>query len=239
MASAGYQQQIRIVLLDIIGTISPLSFSQRLRKDFSLHGNDYLSTNRVFKYQVERLRERLRLGTNEETVGFVSSELEKKNKEPEYMELCGIVNMDGFEKGRLAPEFYEDVKKRLETWKADKRLFYTLSNISDAAQEKILREAGLELLVDWCCDTMNAGSKESPEAYQYVAQIGRVEPKNMVYLCDNPQELDAAKAAGCPTVQVIREGDLPAKSPYDMVVRSFDQIDLNQLDERLRKEEMK
>ena len=121
--------------------------------------------------------------------------------------LQGMVWAQGYAAGELQGHVYADTPDCLRRWQAQGLALYVYSSGSVAAQKLIFGHSSagdLTPLFSGYFDTRIGGKKEA-ESYAAIArQIGQA-PADCLFLSDIGAELDAARAAGMQTCQLLRD----------------------------------
>ncbi len=119
---------------------------------------------------------------------------------------------------------YEDVVDALDEWSEDGLTLAVYSSGSVQAQKLIFgysEHGDLTPYFSRYFDTKMGGKKEA-RSYENIAQELNLEPYEILFLSDVPEELRAAREAGMEVVQLVREGTVPS-SHFDNV-DDFSQI---------------
>lgn len=139
--------------------------------------------------------------------------------------LQGLIWEAGYRNGDFKGHIYPDAAAQLRAWHARGIKLYVYSSGSVYAQKLLFghSEAGdLTPLFSGYYDT-HIGAKREADAYRaIVADIG-VPAGEILFLSDIVEELDAARAAGMQTIQLVREGELEAHARHRQV-RDFDAV---------------
>ncbi len=138
--------------------------------------------------------------------------------------LQGLVWEQAFASGKFKAHVYPDALAALQRWHTEGLPLYVYSSGSIQAQKLYFghTESGdLRPCFRGYFDT-TTGSKREPESYLRIAQSIGVAADRILFLSDIGAELDAARAAGWQTVQVLREGATPA--PDHPSISGFDQL---------------
>ncbi|MFC4120404.1 acireductone synthase [Nonomuraea zeae] len=142
--------------------------------------------------------------------------------------LQGRIWAEGFAAGELTAHFFPDVPPALRAWHAAGHRLAVFSSGSVASQRPWFAHAAdgdLSALVGHWFDTVNAGPKREPAAYERIAgTLG--DPAGLLFLSDVPAELDAAAAAGWRTTGVRRPGEPSAAAPFGPhpVIATFEEV---------------
>jgi enolase-phosphatase E1 len=152
--------------------------------------------------------------------------MDRDRKSPALKELQGYIWEEGYQKGQLVGQVYEDVPRALDRWRREGVRLGIFSSGSIIAQRWLFRcsSAGdLSHLVHWYFDT-HTGAKQDPASYRRISEeVGEL-PPDILFVSDVVAELDAARAAGMGTILSMRPGNIP-QPPHDYrIIRSFDEI---------------
>jgi enolase-phosphatase E1 len=176
---------IKAILTDIEGTTSSIAFV----------------TDTLFPYARARLRDYL--AAHPDAAQGVPAEtlerwIDEDRKEPVLKSIQGRIWRDGYARGELKGHIYPDAVDALRRWKDQGLRLFVYSSGSIEAQQLIFghSEAGdLTPLFDGHFD-LEVGSKLEPDSYAAISDRIGVEPGEMLFLSDNPREIEAAKEAG-------------------------------------------
>lgn len=123
--------------------------------------------------------------------------------------LQGLIWEDGFAAGTLRTHLYPDVAPELRAWKQAGVRLAVYSSGSVAAQRLLFGHSApgdLAALFDAFFDT-GVGAKRDRASYARIAAALALPPGAILFLSDVEQELDAARAAGLLTCQLVRAED--------------------------------
>ena len=123
--------------------------------------------------------------------------------------LQGLIWNQGYADGALRGHLWPDVAVELRAWHARGLHLAIYSSGSEQAQRLLFRhsEAGdLEPLFEGFFDT-RMGAKREAQSYTRIAEAWGAEPARILFLSDVAEELDAARAAGFATCQLVRAED--------------------------------
>jgi enolase-phosphatase E1 len=140
--------------------------------------------------------------------------------------LQGILWEKGYHEGVLKGHVYDDVAANLHQWQAAGKRLAVFSSGSVTAQKLIFgfSTAGdLTSCFSAYFDT-NTGGKREKETYTTIAMELQVAPEELLFLSDIKEELLAAEAAGCQTIQLVRPG---TKSDWPLTAVDFNAIQIN------------
>ena len=136
--------------------------------------------------------------------------MDRDRKSTALKSLQGKIWRAGFEQGELKGTLFADVPAAFERWaKVGKVAIYSSGSVE--AQQLLFRHStygDLTPLISGYFDT-RIGPKSESASYAAIAARFAVAPANMLFFSDVVRELDAARAAGCATRLVVREGNAP------------------------------
>ncbi len=220
----------KAILTDIEGTTSSLSFVKDV----------------LFPYARERMAEFVHTHATEpivrrelEEVGRISG---KNLSEPEVIaqlirwidadkkitplkSLQGMIWEDGYKKGDFKGHVYEDVVRHLKKWKQAGLKLYVFSSGSVQAQKLLFAHTeygDLTPLFSGYFDT-TVGSKREADSYRKIAESIGIPPREILFLSDIREELDAAHAAGMRVMWLARE-TAAVPNPAYRQIENFDGI---------------
>ncbi len=139
--------------------------------------------------------------------------------------LQGMMWKEGFEQGAFQGHVYDDAHQQLTRWKDRGVDLYVYSSGSVQAQQLLFGHSlfgDMTPLFSNYFDTRVGGKKESASYAAIAKQMG-IAPREILFLSDSLDELDAAKAGGMQTVFVNRDG-VCAKGCKHPVVTTFYEI---------------
>jgi enolase-phosphatase E1 len=202
----------RAVVLDIEGTVSPLSavhdvlFPYARERIESWVREDRPGTPAVTAGVRDVLGEQA--GPDEVVAALLGWHDENAKHSP-LKTLHGLIWEQGFLAGELAGEVYPDVPPALAGWQRRGTPCWIYSSGSVLAQRLWFSRTGHGDLTGHLAghfDTVNGGPKREPASYRRIAAaIGEPGP-GILFLSDSRAELDAARAAGWRAVGVRRPG---------------------------------
>lgn len=225
---------IRAVVTDIEGTTSSLSFVKDVlfpyaRRHIGAFVAEHAGDPRVAacldecraamgepQADVERIVDRLLLWIDED------------RKITPLKALQGMVWEHGYRAGDFSGHVYEDAAEALKAWHARGIALYVYSSGSVHAQKLLFAHtpAGdLTPLFSGYYDT-RIGAKLDAASYRHIAADIGLDPPVILFLSDVERELDAARAAGMRTCQLVREGDCEARAAHRQA-RTFAEVTLS------------
>lgn len=236
---------IRVVLLDIEGTTTPIAFvhdtlftfaRERLDEYLAGHWRDPAVQEIVRTLTDERAAEHeqataWKTASDEErrasVARYVRWLMERDRKSPGLKELQGLIWEDGYHAGLLRGVVWEDVPVAMKRWREAGLRIAIYSSGSERAQRLLFESTAhgdLTPMIAAFFDT-RIGAKLASESYARIATALEVTPAGVCFVSDVAGELHAAAAAGCQAVLSSRPGN-PAQSGVEAfpVVTSFEQI---------------
>ena len=228
------------VLLDIEGTVTPISFVHEILFPYAReHVNSYLSQHLQqpeVQADIQKLREEqandaeeLRqppIDSIDTAVTYVNRLIDLDRKSPALKSLQGKIWKAGYEDGSLKSPVYPDVVEAFERWRDVGITINIFSSGSVLAQQLLFAhtDAGdLTRYIDQYFDT-SVGKKIDPQSYLAIAANLSFDPSQILFLSDVVAELDAAKAAGIQTRLCIRPGNPPQPASQYQSIASFADI---------------
>jgi len=212
----------RVVLLDIEGTTTPISFVHDTLFPFARARLDAFLAERweapevqaaVSTLAAERPRESFPDQSSEMTPevvsGFVRWLMDRDRKSPGLKDLQGLIWEDGYNAGLLHGAVWEDVPRAIGRWRASGLRVAIYSSGSELAQRLLFRSTpygDLTTDIDAFFDT-RMGGKLMAESYVRIARALSTSPAGVCFVSDVTGELKAARAAGCVTVLSLRSGN--------------------------------
>lgn len=137
--------------------------------------------------------------------------------------LQGMVWQHGYQNGAFTGHLYADAAAQLQLWHKLGIRLYVYSSGSVQAQQLLFQYSdygNLTPLFSGYFDT-RIGAKRDISSYAAILQQLQLPPKQVLFLSDVVTELDAARALGVATVQMIRENQPAADHA---IAHSFEQI---------------
>lgn len=230
---------IKAVVVDIEGTTTPISFvheklfpfaAERLRDFVAAHGQEpelakALAETREMAGQAD--------ASDADTANILLSWIAEDRKAGPLKFLQGLIWREGYEAGTLNGPVYPDAAELLRAWASRGLRLFVYSSGSEEAQRLIFGysdQGDLTPLFEDYFDT-RVGAKIEAASYTAIAKAIGLAPEEVLFLTDNPKEVEAALAAGMACVQINREA-APASwenAGAAPVAGSFTPVDANLL----------
>jgi enolase-phosphatase E1 len=223
---------ITTLLLDIEGTTTPISFvydvlfpfardNVRAFLERNISSPEVLAIvqelsdehNRDVQEgrQAPELKDRASAGYLDSLASYVGWLIEADRKTPPLKSLQGRIWQDGYERGELKGEVFDDVPRAFERWRTQGKEILIYSSGSVLAQELLFSysTAGdLTRFINGYFDT-RVGPKSERESYRRITEEVNRHPSQILFISDVTRELAGAAAAGMGTSLSIRPGNKP------------------------------
>ena len=234
-----HERGVRVVLLDIEGTTTPMSFvydvlfpyaRERLAGYLRAHISedelrDVLATLRVEWHEDARKGQEpppWPLADVPSAARYLEWLMERDRKSPSLKRIQGDIWKSGFDAGELRGELFPDVAPAFTRWKASGVDIAIYSSGSVLAQKLIFEDT--LALISAFFDTA-VGPKRSAHSYKKIAREMHRPAEQMLFVSDVPEELNAALDAGYQILLAVRPGNRPVEGPETLdEVSSFDEI---------------
>jgi enolase-phosphatase E1 len=236
---------MRVVLLDIEGTTTPISFVHETLFAFArAHLDSYLArhwTAREVQDAVRRLADEhsadryhapaWRPGTEEElrdsAAAYAHWLMARDRKSPGLKALQGLIWEEGYQAGELHGLVWDDVPAALKRWQAAGRRVAIYSSGSELAQRRLFgstNHGDLTPFIAAFFDT-TVGAKVEAASYVRIAAALDCRSGEITFVSDVTAELRAASEAGCQTVLSTRPGNPPQpEAAAFRAIQSFDEL---------------
>ena len=240
------EHDVRLVLLDIEGTTTPIAFVHdvlfqyaraRLNAYLRAHAAEDELRGVVATLRVEWLEDAKAkleppawaLADLPAAARYLDWLMDRDRKSPGLKRLQGDIWRAGYRDGTLKGEVFADVPLALKRWR-DAGLDVAIYSSGSVAAQKMLfsttAHGDLTAFLTGFFDTA-IGPKIATDSYCRIASVTGREPARILFLSDAPAELAAARAGGCQVLLAVRPGNQPVKEePADRVIRSFEEIQM-------------
>ena len=240
-------KMIKVILLDIEGTTTPIDFVHQALFPFAFEKiGEYLSENfesvqteiaelraehtRDFQkgLDVPSLHETTRENAIKSLTNYLHFLIRSDRKSTPLKSLQGKIWQKGYESGELVSQVYDDVPKAFERWKSQNKMIAIYSSGSVLAQKllfKYTNHGDLTAFISNYFDT-RVGHKREAQSYRRIASTQSFpQVENFLFVSDIEAELDAASEAGMQVLLAVREGNAPltANAKYQSIY-TFDEV---------------
>jgi enolase-phosphatase E1 len=148
--------------------------------------------------------------------------MDRDSKATGLKQLQGLVWKSGFESGQLRSHFFDDVVPSLKNWIAAGIKIAIYSSGSVEAQKLFFRYSimgDLSNLITAYFDT-TTGPKREGASYSRIAKQLDCKPNDVLFLSDNPFEIEAAESVEMQIAAINRPGN--AELPHDFILPTID-----------------
>ena len=203
---------IRAILTDIEGTTSSISFVKDVLFPYACkHLPAFIETHADKPYVQHWLAEAAKeagfvSASQQEIIELLQRWIDEDRKATPLKALQGMIWEEGYRSGEYRAHIYPEVAEKLREWKARNVDLYVYSSGSVQAQKLFFAhtEAGdLTSLFTGYFDT-EIGAKRDVASYRSILGVIGRPGKNVLFLSDIAEELDAAHAAGMRTILLAR-----------------------------------
>lgn len=208
---------IKKILLDIEGTTTSISFVHDVLFPYAkLHLFDFVRNN-ITNIQIKEIindtiktiyEEDGKSITEDEAIKVLLHWIDIDRKHNALKILQGIIWKSGYENGDYKAHVYNDVLPCIKEWISSGMSIYIYSSGSVKAQKLLFKhtECGdLTPFISGYFDLL-VGNKQDCNSYVKIIDQIKEEPKNILFLSDSVNELDAAMLANMSTTQLVRPG---------------------------------
>lgn len=225
---------MKYILMDVEGTTTSISFVHDVLFPYSTeHLKNYINQNfssaivqEVLIKTQNTVREEEDLNLNRE--GLIEKLLEWvriDRKHAALKKIQGMIWDEGYTNGEIKGHVYDEVPAILKTWKKRGIELGIYSSGSVQAQKALFSHSifgDLTPLFSHNFDTA-VGGKREVQSYKNILEELKYRPEDVLFLSDITEELDAAKAAGIHTIQLVR--GLPVTNSSHKQVNNFTEIE--------------
>lgn len=225
------------ILLDIEGTTTPIDFvHQTLFPYAKARVAGFVQQNfESLKFEIGQLEKEcdadleyksaFRPDSPNSVADYLKFLIDSDRKSTPLKSIQGMIWEAGYASGELVSKVYPDVATAFKKWSEEDKVIAIYSSGSVLAQQMIFKysdQGDLTRNIDRYFDT-NIGHKREQASYEKIAAELELEPANIVFVSDIPQELDAASSAGMQTALSIRPGN--AEVGEDVAYKQIKSID--------------
>jgi enolase-phosphatase E1 len=236
----------RVVLLDIEGTTTPVSFvyevlfpyaRERLTPFLKQHWDDQDTQDELLQLREENVRDVSQgapsLPESEDaavlksTVAYLNWLMDRDRKSTPLKSLQGRIWQAGFAAGELKSKVFPDVPCAFANWRKQGRKIGIYSSGSVLAQQQLFEHVAdvgdLSGFISYWFDT-RVGAKRESASYTRIAAELKLRPDDVLFVSDIAAELDAARQAGFNTRLALRPGNTAQPPSNHQTIKSFDEI---------------
>ncbi len=163
----------------------------------------------------------------DEVIQTLKRWIDEDRKITPLKDIQGFIWEEGFLSGKIKSPLYGDAYKKMKEWKEKGLPMYIYSSGSVKAQKLFFghtEKGNLLEFFEGFFDT-KIGNKKNSESYKKIAEEIGLNPEDILFLSDNPDEIKAASEAGMKAIRVVRKGDAEyiQNFPYPQI-SSFEEI---------------
>lgn len=223
---------IKLYLFDIEGTTTDINFVHKVLFPYSYEKMDsFILDNQdnetilkivdgVKKTVLEENQKTLSLS---EAITQLKDWIKQDRKHPTLKEIQGLIWDAGYAKEEFKGHLYPDVKPFFDRILKEGHKIGIYSSGSVHAQKLIFGhsvEGNLTPMISYFFDTKVGGKRET-SSYQNISKLTNLEPSEIHFFSDIPEELKAAQQIGFKVTQLLRPG---TKSSEFKGIESFDRF---------------
>jgi len=221
---------IKAIVTDIEGTTSSLSFVKDVLFPYARsHIPDFVRNHQA-ENEVAPLLEHARREAGaeldiEQLIAQFIDWLDRDQKITPLKSLQGLIWQNGYLRGDFNGHIYEDAARRLKVFKDQGLALFVYSSGSVQAQKLLFANTefgDLTPLFSGYFDT-HIGGKKQVSSYRHIAETIHFQPKEILFLSDIKEELDAARQAGFDTYWLVRGQTVDTEAEHRQI-GDFDAI---------------
>lgn len=209
---------IQYILTDIEGTTTSISFvhdvlfpysSAHLPNWVRAHAGEDRVKSALAQVRDTASREMgLENPSMDECIGLLMQWIAEDRKHGALKALQGYIWKEGYTSGAFTSHIYPDVAPALARWKKSGMKMGVYSSGSVDAQILLFGHTSEGDLKPYFSDYFDTavGHKREVKSYEHICTALGLPAGEILFLSDVPEELDAAKAAGMQTIQLLRPG---------------------------------
>lgn len=233
MASTYKNKQIKVILTDIEGTTTDISFVHEVLFPYSAnHLSEWVSNNLELPstqdvlQKVREISGKLDADVESCVNQLLNWQAEDKKITP-LKTLQGLIWREGYDKGELKSHVYSDAVEYLRKWYDAGLTLAVYSSGSIAAQKLLFQNTSVGDLNSLFSDYFDTttGSKKESQSYIAIANNLSVLPEEILFLSDSEKELVAASGANL-NICGLNRGNIVVNNQEFNYVNSFEEIGL-------------
>lgn len=241
--SEQYSDQVKVILLDIEGTTTPVDYVFEVLFPFAkAQVESFLQTHledEGVKADLERLRQEyesdIALGASVPkwqensmiaAVAYIHHLIAIDRKSTGLKSLQGKIWEQGYQDGTLRSQVFDDVKRAFVRWRNAGKEIFIFSSGSVQAQKLLFKYTDVGDLTEFLSGYFDTeiGSKKEADSYRKIAEAIGVVSHHILFISDVTAELRAAQTAGMATLFSLRPKNRSSDSEGFSVCQNFDNI---------------
>ncbi|PTB48172.1 hypothetical protein M431DRAFT_501433 [Trichoderma harzianum CBS 226.95] len=217
--------EFQVLLLDIEGTVCPISFVKDVLFPYALDVLPTFLTEQWDESSFAEYRNAFPEEYRNDRSAFEAHvrDLVARDVKASYLKaLQGYLWKKGYESGVLKAPLFPDVPPFITNAHAAGQKIMIYSSGSVPAQKLFFAHTTAQppdmsvLISDWF-DTVNAGPKTDVASYTTIlSHYPDISPTRWIFLSDNLNEVDAARQSGMHSVPAVRPGNAPLPSHHPL-----------------------
>lgn len=223
---------IRVVLTDIEGTTSSISFVHDVLFPYAAdHLGDFIRAGVEDSPEVREQLDAVATASGVDgndidgLIDVLQNWIREDRKATPLKTLQGLLWEQGYQRGDFRGHVYADAADYLRYWHDEGYRLYVYSSGSVKAQKLIFGFSDYGDLTPFFSGYFDTriGAKREAASYQAIADELGVDPGTILFLSDSEAELVAAESVGLQTAWLVRDGaTVQSNRP---VMRHFDDVD--------------
>ena len=241
------ESQIRVILLDIEGTTTPIEFVYQTLFPYASRGLESFLRKHSLDPEVKSLISELHAqhdqdernglqppaweGGGQEAqcrscIAYGQWLIARDSKCTPLKSLEGKIWQEGYARGELRGQVYPDVPIAFERWRRNKKIICIYSSGSVQAQQQLFQTTPAGDLTSYISvffDT-RVGAKTKGASYTKIADSFAIAPKRFLFISDAMKEVEAAQSAGMQVILCDRDHRAIELPVTGGVIHSFDGV---------------
>lgn len=230
MSQANSKADIKAIVLDIEGTVAPISF---VHETLFPYARDRIANfihehadNDIVRNQIAATKELVGHDmSDDDVISTLINWIDEDRKAGPLKRLQGMIWAEGYADGALQGPIYSDAAQEMQHWHENGMPLYVYSSGSVQAQKLIFGhsdQGDLTMLLSGYYDT-EVGPKRETRSYHNIQTDINMPSKHLLFLSDTEAELDAANEAGWHTAWIVRDANCDENPSHPQFV-NFRQV---------------
>ncbi len=242
-----HESNIRVILLDVEGTTTPVNFVYQELFPYASRNLERFLHDHFQAPEVDAVIDELRAqsqqderqglqppawndATNEARLGssvaYARWLIARDSKCTPLKALQGMIWQEGYARGELRGEVYEDVPRAFRRWRQQGRETCIYSSGSVLAQQLLFRTTNFGDLTRYIFGLFDTevGAKNESQSYRKIAARVEQAPATVLFISDTMKEVEAARVAEMQTMLCLRDADSHVSAMKHPVIRTFDEV---------------
>jgi enolase-phosphatase E1 len=239
--------RVRVLLLDIEGTTTPIDFVYKTLFPYASRNVEAFLSARSAEPEIAGIVTDLKKQHEQDSgagmeppawfsdfkearlrsvVAYVHWLMARDCKRTPLKSLQGKIWQQGFSNGELHGEVYPDVPRAFERWRRQQRSICIYSSGSVLAQQQLFRtviSGDLTPYIEAYFDTQT-GIKTAAESYKKIAALLGRSAHEVLFLSDATNEIAAARSAGMNALLCDRSSPASTERTPNQTIHTFDEV---------------